>query len=271
MKTTPLKSRSATLWISLILGFIFLLTVTRLVIIGIRAGKESLQGDFVAYYTAGQALNLGLSPYKNFIAHDPPLWDGVARSRYSRFLYPPLVAALFQPLAWMSYATSKYVWELITLASLGFSLYLTTRIFLLKSVNQYLAAGVVATLFFPVLTHIEIGQIDAITLLLITVSIVLITRNLKREGLLAGFCLAVATLLKLHTIYFLPFILIKKRVHVLQGFLYGIIIIILTTMIFPGRDYLYDYAINQFPRISGIMAVDDSLGRAERQLIKNML
>jgi len=44
------------------------------------------------------------------------LWDGLALFRHSRFLYPPLVADLFRPLAALRYQTAKL---LFTLAMLG--------------------------------------------------------------------------------------------------------------------------------------------------------
>ena len=59
-----------------------------------EAARDSLQMDFSAYYTAGEALSVGLSPYVTHVSTDPVIWDGQGRYRHSRFLYPPLVAEI---------------------------------------------------------------------------------------------------------------------------------------------------------------------------------
>ena len=81
------------------------------------AGR-SLQQDFAAYWIAGTARRLGLDPYVNHVgsAAAPNLWDGLALFRHSRFLYLPLVADLFRPLASVRYAAAK---GLFTAAMLG--------------------------------------------------------------------------------------------------------------------------------------------------------
>src|SRR6185436_700092 len=62
---------------------------------------RSLQQDLAAYWVAGAARSAGLDPYVNHVGGPvaPELWDGVAVFAHSRFLYPPLIAELFRPLA----------------------------------------------------------------------------------------------------------------------------------------------------------------------------
>ena len=97
-----------------------LVTVALLRVVGfvVAFGEGSLQMDFSAFYTAGEALNAGLSPYRNHITATPPLWDGVDRYQHSRFLYPPLVATLFQPVALMDYHVAKHLWMIVSLVAL---------------------------------------------------------------------------------------------------------------------------------------------------------
>ena len=265
-----MKFRPLPFFVSILLGILFLLAIVRLSAYLIQFREQTLQVDFSAYYTAGQSLNLGLSPYKNNFSQDPPVWDGIARSRYSRFLYPPLVAAFFQPLASIPYYDSKFIWEFITLFALGFSLFLTTKVFPLRTAGSYLLAGILAGVFFPLLIHLERGQIDLITLFFITLSVLHIVKRTKRSDLLSGIFLAVATLLKLHCVYILPFLLIRKRWGVLTGYIYGGILIAIASVILAGWDSSVDYAIRQFPRISGLVKVDDSLLPAEKRVIRDI-
>ena len=81
--------------------------------------QHSLQQDFAAYWIAGTARRLSLDPYLSHVgsANAPTLWDGVALFRHSRFLYPPLVADLFRPLASLPYATAKALFTATMLAA----------------------------------------------------------------------------------------------------------------------------------------------------------
>ncbi len=85
--------------------------------------------DLAAFYTAGEALNHDLSPYRSHAARDPAIWDGVARFQHSRFLYPPQVAVLFRALAWLPYAGAKRLWLALRLAAVAASLILTGHVF----------------------------------------------------------------------------------------------------------------------------------------------
>ena len=59
-----------------LLALILLVTTIRLIGYIVRFIGESLQMDFAAFYTAGEALNAGLSPYRTHLQVEPPIWDG---------------------------------------------------------------------------------------------------------------------------------------------------------------------------------------------------
>ena len=133
---------------------------------------HSLQQDFAAYWIAGTARRLGLDPYVNQVgsAEAPTLWDGVALFRHSRFLYPPLVADLFRPLASLRYAAAK---GLFTAAMLG----AWVGAGLLMSARGRAEPGrgravffLASALFFPFYRHLERGQIDLLVLLLLAIA-----------------------------------------------------------------------------------------------------
>jgi hypothetical protein len=133
---------------------------------------HSLQQDFAAYWIAATARRLGLDPYVNHIgsAEAPRLWDGVALFRHSRFLYPPLVADLFRPLASLRYAAAKGVFTAAMLGAwVGAGLIVSEG-----GRGQPDRAGAVfflgSALFFPFYRHLERGQIDLLILLLLAIA-----------------------------------------------------------------------------------------------------
>ena len=119
----------------------------------------SLQEDFAAYWIAGAARRLGLDPYINHLgsAAAPGLWDGVAPFGHSRFLYPPLVAELFRPLAALPYRAAKALYTGAAVAAWIASALLLGR----RAAPVFLGAG---ALFFPLYLHLERGQIDLFAL-----------------------------------------------------------------------------------------------------------
>jgi hypothetical protein len=212
-------------------------------------GDESLQMDFAAFYTAGEALNARLSPYESHILRSPPIWDGVDRFQHSRFLYPPLVATLFRPVAYLSYHTAKIAWMALSLVALVASLGLAMRSTGIGlSETAAWATWLVAFSFHPLLTFLERGQIDSLTLLLLTGGIALLCTR-RREGL-AGFLIALATLLKLHTVLLLPFLVLRKRWRALIGYAVGGVLLLTLSLILDGPALLVRYATVEFPRIS---------------------
>jgi hypothetical protein len=218
--------------------------------------------DLSAFYTAGEALNHGLSPYRNYAARNHAdhvvagsghaIWDGVDLFQHSRFLYPPQVAVLFRPLAWLPYAGAKRLWMALSLAAVAASLVLTGWVYGLRGrwVLVLIAATGVA-LYYPLLTHLERGQIDALTLLLITLASVGIAKRTPRSEFIAGVLLCAATLLKLHCVYMLPFLAIRKKGRVLLGYLAGGVLIAALTAIAPGGiEASLGYVRDELPRIS---------------------
>jgi Glycosyltransferase family 87 len=266
------NDRASSLLIQILLGALFFLFTIPLARFAIQAGDPLLQQDFSAYYTAGQALNYGLSPYLNNLSNIPPLWDGIAHFKFSRFLYPPLAAALFRPLALVPYPSAKILWVLFTLVCLIVSLVLTATIFPLKSLIQMCLVGIAASLYYPLYTHLDRGQIDLVTLLLMTVALVFLTKKTSRSDWLSGLFLALATLLKLHCIYILPFLLIRRKWTILRGYILGGVLIMLASIIFLGGwRSLYDYLRYELPRISGLVSPDDTLGRTNKTILDRIM
>jgi len=232
--------------------FIVLLLVAagRLLGFALRFSRESLQMDFSAFYTAGEALNYGLSPYQNNITHVPPIWDGVAVFQHSRFLYPPLVATLFQPIAMLPYPVAKFLWTLFSLGCVGFALVITMKMLRQNRLEEILVVGVFVSLFHPLLTLLERGQIDAFTLALVMLAIKWGSEEHNHWQMASGMLWSLAALVKLHALLVFPFLIISKRWKAILGFIAGGILLLGVSVGVNGLPCLLDYMQNQFPRIS---------------------
>jgi hypothetical protein len=209
-------------------------------------GEESLQMDFSAFYTAGESVNASLSPYEN---HYPKIWDGICWYRHSRFLYPPLVADLFRPFAAMPYHVAKYLWMLVSLACVAASIAIAFRAVgdELSPASRF-AIAAFALFFHPLLVLLERGQVDAVTMLLVITSLFLICYS--RRNFTAGLLLSLAVLLKLHTIYIVPFLLLRRKWRAIAGLAIGGMALLLVSLAVHGHDKLILYKAVELPRIA---------------------
>lgn len=231
-----------------------------------------LQVDFSAYYTAGEALNYGLSPYNNNIQHSPPVWDGINIYQHSRFLYPPLVANLFQPMALIPYFYAKIIWGVFMLLCIILASSITSKILAIEKPNQVLLFGICVCWYYPLLTHLERGQIDAVTLLLLNSSLYFIGRKNKTQEWISGIFLAAAVLLKLHSIYTLPFLIARKHWRAFEGFAIAMSVIIIASIATSGgRTLLKDYLINEMPRIANYGRSDHADNLLNDKVIQTMI
>ena len=231
----------------LLLSALLALAAARLLGFVVRFGERSLQADFAAYYTAGEALNRGLSPYQTHSRIEPPVWDGVSRYRHSRFLYPPLVATLFRPWALLPYHVAKHLWMVLSLAAVAAALVATGRALGLGR-RAALGTALWACLFHPLLTLLERGQIDAMTLLLVAFALTAFVRS--GDSLRAGVLLGAATLLKLNVAFFLPFLLATRRWRAVAGYVGTLLGLSVISLAVDGREAVTAYVRGELPRIA---------------------
>ncbi len=206
--------------------------------------------DFAAFYTAGESVAAGLSPYNNYVTNEPPLWDGVTRDVHSRFYYPPLTATFFVPLTAIPYAQAKVIWMALSMGCVVLALGMTWRHLRLPARPEHLLfASLLVLLFFPLITLFERGQIDAFTLLLLAAAIPLLDTGNSRQ-IFAGFLLATATLLKPYCVVFVPFLLLRRRWAALAGYAAGGLLFLSLSLFANGPRVVLDYALIHLPRIS---------------------
>jgi hypothetical protein len=211
---------------------------------------NSLQVDFSAYYTAGEALLHDYSPYENNIVSNPMVWDGINITQHSRFLYPPIAAVLFQSIAKIPYHYAKMVWSILSLLEVGLALYIVQKPFPLRSPQRILISGACVCLYFPLLAHLERGQIDTLTLFILVLAIYWMKADGKKD-FISGILISLAVLFKLHSIYLVPFLLIERRWRVLYGFTAGMLILFGISFLMPnGSLLLGNYLFHEIPRIA---------------------
>ena len=208
---------------------------------GIWLAVTSLQQDFAAYWIAGRACRLGLDPYLNQVgsAAAPALWDGIAIFRHSRFLYPPLVAELFRPLAALPYREAKLIFTAAMLAAWGAAGWL----------GAYRRSWVwffgTSALFFPLYRHLERGQIDLLILFL-----VVLAWRARARPLVAGAALALGMLFKPGLLMLLPVLWAGGRARIVAGALGGGLVLLGLTVAIAGPARLHEYLSSVLPRVA---------------------
>ena len=243
----PVNKQKYVRWL---LVTLLLLSAGRVVGFAVLFGRESLQLDFSAFYTAGQAVAQGMSPYRNHLARTPPIWDGFGLLRHSRFLYPPLAARLFQPLSHLPYRVAKGLWTGLALVCIALAMWVAHAALRPRmGRDAAIGAGICVCLFHPLLTLLERGQVDGVTLLSLVGFVSLLQRG-KRWQIASGLCLALATLLKLHCVYFAPFLILRKKWIALVGFTGGCLFFGLCSLALDGHSANRDYVLTHLPRIS---------------------
>jgi hypothetical protein len=245
----------------------------RLCVLARQFAVEVLQLDFAAYFTAGEAVRLGLDPYRNHPDHVPTVWDGTSAHTHSRFLYPPLVARLFSLAAAVPYAPAKAVFTTLSLGALLAATLMLWRAIPRTAWGPDSPGGapslpregvsrsdrtrterllVLLTLLFtayPVLLLLERGQVDGFTLLLLVLAFRPAIEG-RVPGIVSGALVAVATLLKLNAAYFVAFFVLRRFWRGVLGFAAGGAAILALSLLLDGPAVLHRYLTVELPRIS---------------------
>lgn len=229
-------------------GVALILSLSRLIGFGFEFAGEAIQLDFSAYYTAGQMLAAGLSPYRYLITPQRIIWTGGDVYRHSQYIYPPLLAALFAPVAQtVSYLMAKYGWWFADLIFLALSLSFSRRALRLPLLPWGLAQLVFVGWFHPLFVQLLRGQIDLITSAFVGAAFLLLARR-RREGW-AGGLLGVAALIKFHAGIVFPFLLIRRRFRAAAGFGLAVVTMVALNFIVAGPLNFGRY-LDELPRIS---------------------
>jgi glycosyl transferase family 87 len=177
-----------------------------------------LGADYAEFYLAGRTLNrhqpdrLYDQPAQDVAYHR--LVPGSSRSSSLPYLYPPVVALLFRPLAQLSYRWSFAGWLAISTALYAAGL-LALRPLLPISRDDWLTAVLLALSFEPfVFETLQGGQLSSVAFAAVALALLAERRgHPAAAGAALGLCLYKPTLL----IFIIPMLVVGRRWRSLAG------------------------------------------------------
>jgi alpha-1,2-mannosyltransferase len=171
-----------------------------------RSGTDpqAYSNDFNVYYYAAREMTAGRDPYERSIG------DWVA------YLYPPLLAELLIPFAFLPVWMAAYLWFLISAAATFFAAWMSAS--LVADDNEraeparrvLISAGALFVVMRFVLDNFDMGQVNAVVTMFAVAHVYLFAKNRKLASALA---LAFAVALKLTPALLIAYHLARKRLR----------------------------------------------------------
>ncbi len=192
--------------------------------------------DFTAMYLAGHGILEGAELYSDEaiarLAHHAPPAPGI------RFLYPPLSAVLFVPLACLPFWLAARVWLLINLGCLALVAYFLASYFLegLDAEQRLLWAGFGALLLagYHSLGHtLQVGQATLVVAVFLLGGLTLARAN---RDLAAAALLAIGTFLKPVAMLLAFYLLLKGRWRLIAFWIAAMLVGAAASIAFFGAD-----------------------------------
>jgi hypothetical protein len=240
-----------------VLGFLAATTVLTAVVRPVLPWQKVCP-DFICFWTAGQLLRAGASPYnvaeQTRVQHQygwDKATDGAGRYDFMPYYYPPWLGLLCVPLLPLGYETARLVWFVLQIELLVLSGYL------LRSSAPGLPRWgtlVLAPLFILSLLAAFLGQVTPLMLFLIAAAWQLLERRWDRS---AGWMLAGLMTKPQLTLALVPAVLwwsIKqRRWGTVQGFLVGLGVLGLA-----GACLVPDWPLQmlQAPKLTPLVSTD---------------
>jgi Glycosyltransferase family 87 len=165
MADGPTNSLSPALALSLrgrwAAALVLLIVAVPLILLAFRS--EGL--DFRAFYVAAKASAAHLDPYADNRRFGEQFADAATESGISRWIYPPPALFYVAPLGLLSFAAAKMLFELISIAGLGWVLIYVGPRFEIHPIWLLLAG-----ISLPVIACVQRGQIDLLILLCVVMA-----------------------------------------------------------------------------------------------------
>jgi len=195
--------------------------------------SQIAMSDFEAYLYAARAitLNENLYTYNQQVGVFP-------------YEYPPTLAILLVPLAYLSPLAAQRIWLLANQLLLGGALFLSLNVINQRLSNwKLLLLGCIIFGFYPLYTNLKLGQVGVILYFLVALTFWLWH---KRRRVLAGLCLGLAGAIKVIPLGLVVYFLWKREYRVaLYTMLFSLVIQLVPDLVF-GTVWLASY-IEAFP------------------------
>ncbi|MCY4047525.1 MAG: glycosyltransferase family 87 protein [Candidatus Dadabacteria bacterium] len=177
--------------------------------------------DYGIIYRASGEILTGINPYDTL------------QQKYAPYPFPPIPAILNIPLTYISHSLASVFISLLTFVSVVASIFLMHRVFTL-SINRVenkamlLLIVLIPMFSFPFHFLFDRGNLDGFVILLTSLGVYFLTKESKRQEILAGLFLAVAISFKVYPILMvLPLVAMRRWRNLvsLGGFLICLILI----------------------------------------------
>jgi hypothetical protein len=212
-----------------------------------RVGKLAYKGpfhDFRVMFRGTQALH-----------HDLPLYDveGMSREPFAAYYkYPPLFAALLEPLRPLGFRRAARVWLLVLLACYFGAFVLLCRTFQLRFRSPpFYLASITALVFQPSIDSFWNGQLDAPLLLILAG----VWAALANGGeVRAGALIALATMFKVFPVYMASFLLLRRRWRALISCAVSALLLVGASILLTGWTAHVEFVSRVLPINAGTTA-----------------
>ena len=202
-----------------VLALAFTLSFVRYGYDGIFRALVGPQHDFAVYYAAGKAIRAGENPYD--LAVLCRVMDDPSMVCYG--LYPPFLAIAVIPLTYLSFAAASIVWFCCNHLWLIASVAVMPIAFpSLPRWVVWMGAGWLMLNLWPVGFSLDVGNANVLLLLILTLAF---CAHVRRRVWTAGGLLAVAIMVKLHPILFVPYALWTRQYKLFVAICLGCCII----------------------------------------------
>ncbi len=199
-------------------------------------------GDYGAYYMAGTVLNRGEDLYD--IAHMQSMAPELINFTNAPYVYPPLVAIVNMPLALLSFPLAYRVWLLIQLICLFVSIDLVARNLPALGKWAWPFTFILVANMYTAYLALDIGQVNMLVLLVLCLVLHLARRQ---HDAWVGVVIALGVMIKIVPLLLLGYFLLQKRWRVLPGFIIGMLVLLIPSLLIPGPQAAMGY----FSRIIG--------------------
>jgi hypothetical protein len=241
---TRLATFLALPWVrnTLLVGLVLLYTVW----IGYQARRDQLI-DFNIYYVSAYGFVHGTDIYS--IVEDAgttnaPQWFALAEAAGVEYFpapapyrYPPLTAQLVVPLLGFSEQVAGIIWLALTAAAFVLSAWWLGKLW-----GAPEAPSIVYLIFIgsvPALASLHAGQVTGFLLLAVTGAMVALA---QRKSGLAGFALAIATMLKVLPLALIFYLAWRKQWLAFSAAILSMVALLLTVPLMFGANTLWSFA-----------------------------